>query len=260
MAGGELAGLTTTANDYYRESAEYIDIMSRDAWRELGPLLAEALATADPAAGPVADLGAGSGLGTMVIAEALPQAEIVAVEPSSGLRAVLLSKVYEQPGLARRITVLDTDVQHAALPDRLGAVIAMNMIGHLDRTDRRALWTTLAGRLAPGAPIVLNLQPPGSAIVLPDTRFTEIAVGRRTYEGWGRAEPHGADAVTWHMRYRVLEDGAPVGERAVDYRWWIVTEDDLRAETAEFGFTVHPVGPAAASLYTMTVENDNHEY
>lgn len=61
------------------------------------------------------------------------------------------------------------------------------------------------------------------------------------------------------MRYRVLENGVLVGERSVDYRWWILTEDGLRAETAEFGFTVRPVGPTPASLYTMTVENDNHE-
>jgi tRNA1(Val) A37 N6-methylase TrmN6 len=100
-------------NDY-RESAEYVDIMSRDAWRELGPLLAEAL---EGVAGPVVDLGAGSGLGTLVIAKALPEAEIIAVEPSSGLRAVLLSKVYDDPELARRVTVLDTDAQHATLPD-----------------------------------------------------------------------------------------------------------------------------------------------
>lgn len=247
-------------NDHYRESAEYIDIMSRDAWQALGPMVAEALATADPTAGPVIDFGAGTGLGTLAIAKALPEAKIIAIEPSPGLRAVLLSKVYSEMDLARRVTVLDTDVQHATLPDRLGAVTAMAMIGHLDREDRRALWTTLAQRLAPGAPIVLNLQPPDSAIALPDTRFTEIPIGRRTYEGWGRVEPHGTDAVTWHMRYRILENGAPVGERAVAYRWWIVTEDDLRAETAEFGLTVRPVGPAAASLYAMAIENDNHQY
>lgn len=231
-------------SDLYRESAEYLDIMSRDAWRELGPLLAEVLVTADPLVGPVVDLGAGTGLGVLAIAQALPQAEIIAVEPSPGLRAVLLSRVYDDPGLARRVTVVDTDAQHATLPDRLGGVTAMNMIGHLDRAERRALWATLAKRLAPKVPIVLNLQPPGSAIVLPDTRFTEIPIGRRTYEGWGRAEPHGTDAVTWHMRYRVLESGVLVDERAVDYRWWIVTEGDLRAEAAEFGLDVRSVGSA----------------
>jgi predicted O-methyltransferase YrrM len=91
-------------SDQYRESAEYIDVMSRVAWQELGPLLAGALTTAKPVSGPVVDLGAGTGLGTLVIAKALPEAEIIAVEPSSGLRAVLLSKVYDDPDLARRVT------------------------------------------------------------------------------------------------------------------------------------------------------------
>jgi hypothetical protein len=61
------------------------------------------------------------------------------------------------------------------------------------------------------------------------------------------------------MRHRVLEDGAPVSAHAVDYLWWIVTEGDLRAEAAEHGFTVRPVGPADASMYTLTIENDNHK-
>lgn len=101
----------------------------------------------------------------------------------------------------------------------------------------------VAKRLVPGTPIVLNLQPPGSAVFLPETGFTEIRIGRRTYEGWGRAEPDGTDAVTWHMRYRVLEDGGLVGERAVGYRWGIVTEDDLRTETADFELTVRSARP-----------------
>lgn len=53
---------------------------------------------------------------------------------------------------------------------------------------------------------------------------------------------------------------SPVGERSVDYRWWIVTEDDLRAETAEFGLSVRPVGPTVANLYSLTIENDNQTH
>lgn len=246
--------------DDYRDSAEFLDIMSHDVWRVLAPLLAEALAAADPVAGPVVDIGAGSGLGTLAIAKVLPQAEIIAVEPSAGLRAVLLSRVHDDPDLARRVTVLDTDIQHAALPDRFGAVVAMNMIGHLGRGDRDALWAMLASRLAPGVPAVLGLQPPDAAIALPDTRFCEIPVGRRVYEGWGRAEPLAADAVTWHMRYRILEDGAPVAEHAVDYRWWIVSPAGLRAEVGEHGFTARQVGPADAGMFVISIENNNRSH
>jgi hypothetical protein len=46
----------------------------------------------------------------------------------------------------------------------------------------------------------------------------------------------------------VLEGGALVDERAVDYLWWNVTEDDLRAEAAEHGLVVRPVG---ATVYAV---------
>lgn len=237
--------------DGYRDSAEFLDIMSRDAWRVLAPRVVEALGTADPGGGPVVDIGAGSGLGTLAIAKALPQAEIIAVEPSPGLRAVLLSRVHGEPDLARRVTVLDTDIQRAALPDRLGGVVAMNMIGHLERSDRRALWAVLASRLVPGAPAVLNLQPPEVAVAVPDTRFCAIPIGRRVYEGWGRAEPAGVDAVTWHMRYRVVEDGVVVGEHVVDHPWWVVSPAGLRAETAEHGLAAREVGPEGTGVFVI---------
>lgn len=97
--------------DQYRLSAEYVDIMSRDAWQAIGPVLAEALRDVDVSAGPVVDVGAGSGLGTAVVGRALPEFEIVAVEPEAGLRAVLLARLADDPALARRVTVVDGDVQ-----------------------------------------------------------------------------------------------------------------------------------------------------
>jgi methylase of polypeptide subunit release factors len=69
-------------NDPYSESAEYLDIMSTDAWTTLGPIVTEALRGSNTAGEPVLDIGAGSGIGTLAIAKALPDNEIVAVEPS----------------------------------------------------------------------------------------------------------------------------------------------------------------------------------
>lgn len=55
----------------------------------------------------------------------------------------------------------------------------------------------------------------------------------------------------WVYGRRVLENDVPVGERAVDYRWWIVTEDDLRTETAEFGLSVRPVRPPRTCAHSL---------
>lgn len=236
--------------DDYAESAEYLDIMSRPMWDLLSPELAELLRESPPPNEPILDIGAGSGLGTMVVARALPDTEIIAVEPSPALRAVLLAKVVGDADLVRRITVIDADIQRAVLPDRIGIALAINMIGHLDAVARAALWRVLAQRLVPGGRIVLTLQPPDSVVGVPETRFCEMALGRRTYEGWGQAEPSGADSVTWRMRYRTLEAGTIVRERAVEYLWWVIAEGGLRNELNEHGFSLRAIGHPQLGLYT----------
>ncbi|TMR93183.1 class I SAM-dependent methyltransferase [Nonomuraea basaltis] len=75
--------------------------------------------------GPIVDVGAGGGHGTRLIAQAVPEAEIVAVEPSATLRSVLLVRVNETTELRDRVTVLPEGLLEARLPPRLGAVVAM---------------------------------------------------------------------------------------------------------------------------------------
>jgi protein-L-isoaspartate O-methyltransferase len=118
------------------------------SWEGLGPALADAVKGADTSA-PALDIGTGSGRGTVVLGRALPGAEIVAVEPSPGLRSALPARVFADAGLRDRVTVLPESVLDAALPDRIGVAVAMNVIGH-----RR-----LAVRLVPGGRLVVNLQP-----------------------------------------------------------------------------------------------------
>lgn len=46
----------------YSASSEYVHLLSVPMWTDLRPRLAAALAGVDPEAGPVLELGAGSGL------------------------------------------------------------------------------------------------------------------------------------------------------------------------------------------------------
>ncbi|WP_188190329.1 class I SAM-dependent methyltransferase [Nonomuraea sp. SYSU D8015] len=235
--------------DQYERSAEFVDVMLAPHWTVLGPAVAEALRGAP---GPVVDVGAGGGHGTRAIAQALPEAEIFAVEPSPGLRAVLMARVNESPQLRERVTVLPSGLLEATLPRGLGAMVAMNVIGHFDPAGRRAIWELLAGRLLPGGRAVLNLQPPAEPVTVPRTRFSDLRIGRRRYEGWGRAEPAGPDLVTWHMTYRVVQDGEPPEEVEVDYAWWVLGADRLKAELADHGLQAAPTGPAELGLWLVT--------
>ncbi|MGR6919600.1 class I SAM-dependent methyltransferase [[Actinomadura] parvosata] len=234
--------------DEYERSAEFVDVMLAPHWTALGPPLAEALRGIT---GPIVDVGAGGGHGSRVIARAVARAEIVAVEPSTALRSVLLARVSESAELRDRVTVLPEPFLAAVLPPRLGAVVLMNVIGHFDAAGRRAIWAVLADRLMPGGRAVLNLQPPAEPVAVPESRFADVRIGRRRYEGRGRAEAAGPDRITWHMTYRTYQDGRLTHELGTHYDWWVLDERRLKEELGRHGLIHHRTGPDELGMYVI---------
>jgi hypothetical protein len=226
------------AVDAYEVSGEFLDVLSGPAWEALRVPVSEALRGAAPQEGPFVDVGAGTGLGMRVVADACVDAQILAVEPSSVLRAVLLSRVAADADLRARVTVVAADALGADLPERLGAVVAVNMIGHLAAEERREFWARVRERLVPGAPLVVNLQPPAEPVAIPPATFVSVRVGHYTYEGSGSAEPAGPDSVIWRMRYRTLDErGDAMHDRVIEYPWYVVSPAGLLRELAAAGLT-----------------------
>jgi SAM-dependent methyltransferase len=224
----------------YGPTASFYDLLAAPWWDTLGPALAAALAGVGPAAGPLVDLGAGTGLSTLAAADAVPGAEAWAVEPSPAMRSILLSRLALRRDLHPRVTVVPADAQALAWPDRIAAVVAANMIGHLPPPDRRRLWATLAERLAPGGPAVVGLQPPARPERLAPTRNAAVRLGADTYEGWSAAEPSGPDSLRWTMTYRITRDGQAHHEAVTHFDWWTVSADDVAAEAGAAGLACEP--------------------
>jgi SAM-dependent methyltransferase len=222
--------------DVYAIAAEYYELWAGGLWTELGPVLRDALEGIDPATGPIVELGAGTGFGTVVIAEAVPAARIVAVEPSRAMRAVLVSRIVGQ-SLGDRVTVIPADFAGMSWPDRLAGFVAVAMLGHLTSGERVRLWGTLAARLAPDAIAVVHLQPPGRPEVIPPTRLPAGRLGDHEYEAWSQAEPVGARTMRWTMTYRVLRDGAVIDEQQETSNVTTVNKDDVVAEAAAVGLS-----------------------
>jgi SAM-dependent methyltransferase len=243
--------------DPYERSAEYLDLMIAETWQSLGPALADVLQQVKAAPGPVADIGAGTGRGVRAICAALPGGDpVLAVEPSSTMRAVLLARVHDDRELRGRVTVLAEDAAHAPLPDGLRAIVAVNVLGHLPPADRRALWGSAARQLAPGGALIVGVVPPFTPQQVPRTRMASVTVGALHYEGWATAEPSGQDEITWHMDYRVLRDGLPLSEVTVDYRWWVASESQLAEEAAEAGLVMRPAGNPDFGLHLLTSQGE----
>lgn len=203
----------------------------------------------DPDAGPVVDLGAGSGWGTLAIAGAVPEASIIAVEPSRAMRSMLFSKVMDRPDLRRRVTVHPCGFEMFEWPERISGLVAMGMLGHLPRADRVALWNHLSDRLAPGAPAVVQLQAPTRPVRVPPVRHSVVEVGDRTYEGWCSARPIGRRALRWTLRCVVRHGDRIVDEHTCDSVMRTVSTDDVRLEATAAGLTCTP---KSHGLITLT--------
>ncbi|OLT05631.1 hypothetical protein BJF90_00930 [Pseudonocardia sp. CNS-004] len=147
---------------------------------------------------------------------------------------MLLARLRGMAG-GERVTVLPVGAAEVDLPERLAAVVGMHMVGHLAPDTRRALWRGIAARLAPGAPVVLNVQPPETATAVPAWPPFGVRQGELTYQGTGSAEPTGSESVRWRMQYATLRDGVVVEEAVAEYEWWVLSAAGLAAELGGAG-------------------------
>lgn len=229
-----------SAHDEYGAMAEFHEVLMDPAWARLRPHLATAFGTLGPA-DVVADLGAGSGVGTLALARAT-RAEIVVVEPNRTMRSMLLARVAAADELGRVTVHADAlPAGLTALPHRLDGVVATHMLGHLPPAAWRHVLTWIGDHLAPGASAVLTVSRDRSEDEDDggDT-VEEAVVGRHRYRATHRKSdrPDSYDTL-----FEVLtEDGAVVQSLVATGHWQTVTTADVRAALAT-GIAVDELEP-----------------
>lgn len=108
----------------------------------------------------ILEIGAGTGLITTSLADWTP-AEIFALEPSAGMRAMLLSRLNARPELLKRVTVLPCDALSVELDEPVEAIVMINVMYALEPDYRKRLWPVLATRLEPGGLLVFTWRDGG---------------------------------------------------------------------------------------------------
>lgn len=216
--------------DFYSPVAEFYDLVAR-AHGEGEQALRERLRDLAPIAAPVLDIGAGTGRTVLAVAETVPEVDILAVEPAPAMRAVLTHVVAQHPDLRRRVTVIADPVETLDLPERLGAVVAFGVLGHLDRPARERLWQALLPRLPAGAPIFVELLPIDAPMPLPTLPLANETLGRHSYSATLDGLPGEGDTMiltsTWTVR------GGPGSDRTIRNTsiWHTFGLDELARET-----------------------------
>lgn len=161
---------------------------------------------------PLLDIGPGSGLTTLALAEQFPATELIAVEPDPWMRSMLMMRVASRAELRERTTVVASTINEAWLPPQIGGALLFNVIYFLGRGARETFWDRIADYLAPDAPILMS-RSYGVLEASAEPRLASSAtMGRHTYERWRQAVPTGDGRVEITQTYKTLRDRDVVRE------------------------------------------------
>ena len=184
----------------------------------------------------IVEIGAGSGLITASLAEWSP-AEIFALEPSDGMRGILLSRLCARPELLERVTVLACDALSLRLDEPAEAIVMINVMYALEPSYRRRLWPVLASQLEPGGLLVFTWRDGGPPAPRPLKQLGSRQVGRHTYAVLSEILETGDEACKARYLHRVSAGGQVISEEELighAYRpGWTV----IRNELVGAGFT-----------------------
>jgi tRNA (cmo5U34)-methyltransferase len=117
----------------------------------------------------ILDLGAGSGLLTILIRNRFPNARIHLIDFS----APMLSLAGDRLGNDRNITYQHANYVTESLPDNLCAVVSSLSIHHLDNADKRALFNKIYASLLPNGVFINAEQVAGPTPAL-DERYKAL--------------------------------------------------------------------------------------
>lgn len=183
----------------------------------------------------ILEIGAGTGLITTSLAEWTP-AEIFALEPSDGMRAVLLSRLSSHPELLERVTVLPCDALSVDLDEPAEAVVMINVMYAMEPGYRQRLWPVLAAQMEPGG-LLLVTWSAGRPEPGPLRELASRPVGRHTYALSSQILESGDEAFRARYLYRVTQGSKVVSQEETTGWAYRPTWDVLERELTGAGFT-----------------------
>ncbi|WP_018155076.1 class I SAM-dependent methyltransferase [Demetria terragena] len=191
---------------------------------------------------PLIDVGPGSGVTTVVLAETFPDAEIVAVEPDLLMRSLLMTRLAERSGVRERTTVLPGVIQETWLPAECGGALLFNVIYFLGERERERFWHRMADVLVPGASVLMSRSYGGAGEVDVERKLVSSGtVGRHEYQRWYASHALGDGRVEIINQFQVLRDGEVVRDEETRITPYGLGEDRIVDEIPVGAFGIEEI-------------------
>ncbi|WP_197280921.1 SAM-dependent methyltransferase [Microbacterium sp. No. 7] len=227
--------------DEYAAAASAYDLFAAAGREARLAAIDELVPRLRPEAGPVLDVGAGSGVHAARILDLLPGARVLALEPSRAMRSLALSRIAARPDWHPRVTVRPEDFFSASLPARIGGALLLGVIGHFDAGERAAVLAELAVRLPAGGAALLDLPRPERPRRIEPSAFTVATIGELTYRGIAEAWPVDAEVMRWRTTYLCLDGERVLTEDTAECDYRHPAPAVVAAEAGEVGLRLAPL-------------------
>jgi SAM-dependent methyltransferase len=184
----------------------------------------------------ILEIGAGTGLITVSLADWTP-AEIFALEPSAGMRGVLLSRLSSRRDLLKRVTVLPCDALSVELDEPVEAMVMINVMYALEPDYRQRLWPVLAARLEPAGLLVFTWRDGGPPRPRSLQELDSRQVGRHTYTVLSEILESDEETCRARYVYRVTKNDKVVSEEEITGQAFRPARGVIQRELVSAGFT-----------------------
>ncbi|TXK35628.1 trans-aconitate 2-methyltransferase [Nonomuraea sp. C10] len=183
----------------------------------------------------ILEIGAGTGLITTSLADSTP-AEIFALEPSAGMRGMLLSRLNARPELLERVTVLSCDALSLNLDEPVEAMVMIRVMYALEPDYRRRLWPVLAAHLEPGGLLIFTWRDGGPPAPSPLRELESRQVGRHTYTVLSEIIESSGEGCKARYLYRVTEGDKVLSEEEIVGNAYRPGREVIQEELVTAGF------------------------
>jgi predicted RNA methylase len=184
----------------------------------------------------ILEIGAGTGLITTSLADWTP-AEIFALEPSAGMRGILLSRLSSRPELLNRVTVLPCDALSVTLDEPAEAVVMINVMYALEPDYRKRLWPVLAAALDTTGLLIFTWRDGGPPAPHPLKELESRQVGRHTYTILSEILDTDGEACRARYLHRITEGDKIISEEEITGYAYRPPWNVLQRELVTAGFT-----------------------
>ena len=249
----------TAPVDPYAATASAYDLFTSPYRADQLTALEALLPRLAPNAGPILDVGAGSGANSEWLLTHLPDAKVLALEPSRAMRSLALGRVARHPEWFDRLTIRPEDFFSVPLPPVMGGAVLLGVLGHFDPGERAAVLAEIAARLPSGGAALIDLQEPQTPRRVEPFTVMAATIGDLSYRSIGEGWPTGGEQMRWRMTYLTLDGERVIVEDTAEFLYHHLPPQVLAAEAAQVGLSLERLGETSFWLLVRDAEPEESE-